>query len=69
MRIYMLVDSTKLSLPIDMDLSLKRLADRWSIPYQTAKNAVNDGRTIRYIRAKLESIEVPKDELVYRSKK
>lgn len=63
MKIYMLVDCTKYELPLDIDISLKRLAERWNIPYQTARNRLSDGLPIRYVRARLEAVNVPKGEL------
>lgn len=66
MKIYFLVDCTKYQLPLDVDTSLKRLADRWSIPYQTARNRLSDGQPIRYVRARLEVVNVPKEELMSR---
>lgn len=66
MKIYMLVDCTKYELPRDLDTSLKRLAFRWNIPYQTARNRLSDGKIIRYVHSRLEVVNVPKEELKYR---
>ena len=59
MKIYMLVECTKYELPIDVSFSLKELAARHSIPYQTARNACSDGRVIGYLNARIESVNVP----------
>lgn len=66
MKIFMLVDCTKYELPLDIDTSLRRLASRWGIPYQTARNRLSDGKTIGYLRARLEAVKVPKEEFKYR---
>lgn len=62
MKIYMLVDCTKYELPLDVSLSLKKLADKWNIPYQTARNARSDNRKICYLNARIEVVNVPVKE-------
>lgn len=59
MIVYMLVDCTKYSLPLDVALSLKELAIRWNIPLQTLKNRCSDGKRIKYINAYVERVKLP----------
>lgn len=62
-KIYMLVENTKVSLPIDIGLSLKELAIRHSVPIQTLKNRLSDGKCIRYLNAYVISVKIPKEEV------
>lgn len=53
---YMLVESTKFELPVDVALSLKELSIRHNIPLQTLKNRLCDGKTIKYYGVKVEKV-------------
>lgn len=59
MIVYMLVDCTKYSLPLDVALTLKELSIRWNIPLQTLKNRCSDGKCIKYVNVYVERIKLP----------
>lgn len=62
-KIYMLVENTKFSLPIDIGLSLQELSMRHSVPLQTLKNRLTDGKCIRYLNAYVICVKIPKEEV------
>lgn len=60
MKIYMLVDCTNYSLPVDISMSLKELAIKYNVPYQTMRNRCFDGKPIGYLNARVILVNVPK---------
>lgn len=61
MTMYMLIDCTKYELPLDVALTLKELAVRASIPYQTLRNRLCDGRRIAYCNCRVIRVDVPNE--------
>lgn len=57
MTVYMLTDSTKHRLPIDISFSLKSLSVKHNIPYQTLKNRLYDGKKIKYANMYIERVK------------
>lgn len=62
MRMYMLIDCTKYALPLDVALTLKQLSTRASIPYQTLRNRLCDGKRIAYCNCRVIRIDVPTEK-------
>lgn len=58
-KVYMLVTADEYSLPIDISLTIKGLAYKYHCPCQTLYNALNTGRVIRYLNARIEAVYLP----------
>ncbi len=62
MTLYVLYDLTPFSLPFDFSPSLKTLADKYEIPYDTIGGNLRNGSVNRSGGFTIEKITIPDDD-------